>query len=143
MQNYFEMKIKAISENESFARSTVAGFALSLNPTIEQLSDIKTAVSEAITNSIVHGYQFNQDGEIIIKASINDKTMEIIIIDDGIGIEDVEQALTPFFTTKPDDERSGMGFTLMQSFMDELKVDSQLNRGTTIYMSKKINPLEE
>lgn len=143
MDNYFIMTIKAISENESFARSTVAGFALPLNPTIEQITDIKTAVSEGITNSIVHGYQSSQQGEIILKCRITNQTLEIIIIDNGIGIDNIDEALTPFFTTKPEEERSGMGFTLMQSFMDELRVESKPGCGTTIYMTKTINLSED
>lgn len=141
--NYFEMKIKAISSNESFARSSVAAFALSLNPTLEEINDIKTAVSEAITNSVVHAYDGIECGEIFLKVVIKDNVMEIIISDNGVGIEDVEKALVPFYTTKPDEERSGMGFTLMQSFMDSVSVTSKKGEGTTVVMVKTILEKEE
>lgn len=139
MNNYFEMKLKAISENEAFARNLVAGFAINLNPTIDEITDIKTAVSEAITNCIVHAYpDKNKDNFVEISASINDNRMEIIIKDYGVGIADVERAMLPFYTTHGTDERSGMGFTLMETFMDEMKVDSSAERGTTVTLVKFI-----
>lgn len=137
--NYFEMKLKAMSQNEKFARSTVASFAVSLNPTIDEINDIKTAVSEAVTNCVVHGYNCDENGDIFIKAVIENNTISIEIRDQGVGIGDVELALTPFYTTKPDEERSGMGFTLMQSFMDEMSVESQSGKGTTVVMKKTIS----
>ena len=114
--NSFDMKIKARSENEAFARQVVSSFAIGMNPTIDELEDIKTVVSEAVTNSIVHAYNNDSDKIIDIKASLDNDSMEIIIEDYGVGIDDVDKAVEPFFTTKPEDERSGMGFTLMKSF---------------------------
>lgn len=138
MKNYFEMKLKAISENEKFARNTVASFLIPLNPTLSEIDDIKTAVSEAVTNCVVHGYQYNEEGIIDINVKIEDCTATITIADSGVGIENVEQAMTPFFTTKPDDDRSGMGFTLMQSFVDKFDVYSTVGKGTMVVMVKKI-----
>lgn len=139
MNNYFEMKLKAISENEAFARNLVAGFAISLNPTIDEITDIKTAVSEAITNCIVHAYpDKNVDNFIDLSVSITDNKMEIIIKDSGVGITDVQKAVMPFYTTHGTDERSGMGFTLMETFMDEMKVDSTAGQGTTVTLIKHI-----
>lgn len=138
MKNYFEMKLKAISENEKFARNTVAGFLVGLNPTLSEIDDIKTAVSEAVTNCIVHGYQYDENGVINIKVEIENTTASITIADSGVGIADVEQAMTPFFTTRPNDDRSGMGFTLMQSFVDKFDVYSDVGKGTTVVMVKNI-----
>lgn len=139
MNNYFEMKLKAISENEAFARNLVAGFAISLNPTIDEITDIKTAVSEAITNCIVHAYPVkDKDNFIEISAGITENKMEIIIKDSGVGITDIQKAVMPFYTTHGTDERSGMGFTLMETFMDEMKVDSTTGQGTTVTLIKYI-----
>ena len=107
------------------------------NPSVAELSDIKTAVSEAVTNSIVHAYEKNS-GEIILEAEIIDNTLHINVCDSGVGIDDLDQALQPFYTTKPQEERSGMGFTIMQSFMDEIKVESKKGEGTKVYMTKII-----
>ena len=137
IENKMTLKISAVSENESFARTVVGCFALRLNPSISQISDIKTAVSEAVTNCIVHGYP-DKKGDIVIESYINDGSIHINIFDNGVGIPNINQALEPFYTTKPDEERSGMGFTIMQSFMDSVKVESSINNGTKIYMSKKI-----
>ena len=134
-KNKMKLVFSAKSENESFARSVVACFILNLNPTLSQLSDIKTAVSEAVTNAIVHGYK-GEDGQITIDAEIIDNTLHINIFDNGVGIENVEMALQPFFTTKEDEERSGMGFTIMKSFMDEVVVESKTGCGTKVYMTK-------
>jgi len=133
--NFMSLKIKAISKNEAFARSVVAAFCAAVNPTVEELNDVKTAVSEAVTNSIVHGYG-NNEGIIEINALLKDKTVHIEIIDSGLGITDIEKAKAPFFTTKAEDERSGMGFTVMESFMDTLEVSSNLNSGVIVKMSK-------
>lgn len=188
MKNYIKMELSAIGKNESFARSTVAAFALPLNPSLSELSDIKTAVSEAVTNCIVHAYaaapceknriviecetepaalKNNQDergmygmnGEIAMASTANetgeiDETTEtgetvaseeavggvlhIRVTDFGCGIDDVGRAIQPFYTTKEDEERSGMGFTIMQTFMDGFKVVSEKGVGTTVFMSKKI-----
>lgn len=140
MENYDnEMKLEFISNpnNEALARIAVASFAASLDPTIEEISDIKTAVSEAVTNCIIHGYE-NTKGIVIIKSRIKENVVEIEIIDSGKGIENVEKAKEPLFTTKPEEERSGMGFTIMESFMDEMKVTSRLEEGTTVYLKKII-----
>ena len=127
----------SLPENESFARSVVTFYAMRLNPSVAELSDIKTAVSEAVTNSIVHGYP-DEVGEIVLESEVVDGNLHINVFDRGIGIENVEQALEPFFTTKPNDERSGMGFTVMKSFMDEVIVKSEKGKGTSVYMVKRI-----
>lgn len=133
--NKMKLTFLSLSENESFARSVVSCFALKLNPSISQIADIKTAVSEAVTNSIVHGYQ-GEIGEITIECEIDENSIHINILDNGVGIADLNKALEPFYTTKPDEERSGMGFTIMKSFMDDVKVESSINNGTKIYMKK-------
>lgn len=134
-----EMKIEFISNpnNEALARISVASFVANLDPTIEEISDIKTAVSEAVTNSIIHGYE-NTKGIVTIKARIIHKTVEIEVIDNGKGIEDIEKAKEALYTTKPELERSGMGFTIMENFMDEMQVESAVGEGTTVIMKKTI-----
>lgn len=134
-----EMKLEFLSKscNESFARITVAAFASQLDPTIEELADIKTAVSEAVTNSIIHGYE-DAEGIIKIKGKIIKNVIEIEISDTGKGIENVEMARKPLYTTKANLERSGMGFTIMESFMDDVEIDSVLGLGTKVTMKKKI-----
>ncbi len=129
------LKLPAIGKNESLARSIVAAFAVELNPTTDELGDIKTAVSEAVTNSIVHGYP-NRDGEIEINAIIDGETLHIEVLDRGIGIPDIETALQPFYTTKESEERSGMGFTVMESFMDNLSVENRDGGGLKVTMEK-------
>lgn len=135
--NKMELSFSSLSQNESFARSVISCFALQLNPSVAQIADIKTAVSEAVTNAIVHGYP-DGNGKIILQSEIVDGVIHINVFDDGVGIENVEDALEPFYTSKPEDERSGMGFTIMQSFMDEVKVESQKGKGTKVYMSKNL-----
>lgn len=139
MINENEMKLEFISKsnNEAFARITVAAFVSQLDPTIEEISDIKTAVSEAVTNSIVHGYE-DKLGIINLKCKIKDREVTIEIADNGKGIENIEMAKQPLYTSKPNLERSGMGFTIMESFMDNLKVESVLGLGTKITMKKII-----
>lgn len=134
-----EMKIEFISNpnNEAFARISVASFVATLDPTIEEISDIKTAVSEAVTNSIIHGYE-NTRGIVTIKTRIIHNIVEIEVIDNGKGIEDIEKAKEALYTTKPELERSGMGFTIMESFMDEMQVKSTVGEGTTVFMKKII-----
>ena len=134
-----EMKIDFISDpnNEAFARISVASFVATLDPTIEEISDIKTAVSEAVTNSIIHGYE-NTRGIVTIKTRIIHNIVEIEVIDNGKGIEDIEKAKEALYTTKPELERSGMGFTIMESFMDEMQVKSTVGEGTTVFMKKII-----
>ncbi len=139
-----EMKLEFSSKtcNEAFARIAVAAFVSQLDPTIDELSDIKTAISEAVTNSIIHGYE-EGEGTVKIEARIYLDTVQIEIIDNGKGIENVEMAMKPLYTSKPDLERSGMGFTIMESFMDEVKVESALGFGTRVIMKKKITPKED
>ena len=138
MKNNMEIKFKAIAENQSFARNVVASFILPLNPSVNELEDIKTAVNEAVTNVIVHAYP-DKNGYIVMKISTNNNIVHISISDNGVGIQDIERALTPFYTTKPNEERSGMGFTVMESFMDKLEVLSN-KHGVTVSMSKEILP---
>jgi stage II sporulation protein AB (anti-sigma F factor) len=135
--NSMEIIFDAKSENESFARVAAAAFITRLDPTVEEIADIKTAVSEAVTNCIVHGYD-GCDGKITLKCSIEDAVVTIEIHDDGVGIENIGQALQPLYTTKPEQERSGMGFSFMEAFMDELEVVSGKTGGTTVIMKKKI-----
>ncbi len=135
MNNSMEIKFKAIAENEAFARNVVASFILPLNPSLSELSDIKTAVNEAITNVVVHAYP-NKVGFVTMKISIVGSKVKISISDNGVGIQDIERALTPFYTSKPDEERSGMGFTVMESFMDKLEVKNQ--NGLVVNMEKEI-----
>ena len=135
MNNKMKVIFSAISENEIFARSVISCFILRLNPSLSQLSDIKTSVSEAVTNAIVHAYK-DTVGEIVMEAEIEGNKIHINIFDNGVGIENIDMALEPFYTTKPDEERSGMGFTIMQSFMDNVKVESKKGLGTKVYMTK-------
>ena len=134
-----EMKIEFLSKsnNEAFARIAVAAFIAQLDPTIEELADIKTAVSEAVTNCIIHGYE-NSMGIVKVECKLKDNWVEIQISDSGKGIENIEMAKEPLYTTKPNLERSGMGFTIMESFMDEIEVESVLGIGTKVTMSKLI-----
>jgi stage II sporulation protein AB (anti-sigma F factor) len=137
--NYIKLEFPSKSCNEAFARTAVAAFAAQLDPNLEELGDIKTAVSEAVTNAIVHGYP-ESIGKIAMRLRIvKDNTLEITVRDWGRGIADVEQAMTPLYSTGGE-ERSGMGFTIMSSFMDKLKVRSVLGKGTTVTMHKSIIP---
>ncbi len=138
MKNSMEIKFKAIVENEAFARNVVASFILPLNPSLNEMEDIKTAVNEAITNVIVHAYP-NKTGYVTMKITTNNNIVQINISDNGVGIEDIERALVPFYTSKPNEERSGMGFTVMDSFMDKLEVKSN-KEGVTVSMIKEILP---
>lgn len=139
MSNTNEMIVEfnSVAQNESFARMVVAAFITSTNPTLEEVSDVKTAVSEAVTNSIIHGYE-DMDGMIRIKARVKGRQVYLEIIDRGKGIEDVRKAMEPMFTTKPDEERSGMGFSFMEAFMDRIEVESTYGQGTTVKMWKEI-----
>lgn len=132
-----EMKLEFLSksQNESFARSVVAAFIVQLDPTLDELADVKTAVSEAVTNAIIHGYECHM-GHITIISKIIGRTVEIEIKDDGKGIENIDLARQPLYTSKPEMERSGMGFTVMETFMDNVEVDSQPGIGTTIRLTK-------
>ena len=137
MKNRMELKLLSLSENEGFARSVVGAFATQLDPTLEEVADIKTAVSEAVTNCIIHAYP-DAVGEIAIVAELNGQTLRVRVADRGVGIEDVMQARQPFFSTAGDEARSGMGFTVMETFMDEVHVESATGRGTTVEMTKAI-----
>ena len=140
--NEMKLEFTSKSSNEAFARITVAAFASQLDPTIEELADIKTAVSEAVTNCIIHGYE-NTIGIVKVECKLKDNWIEIQISDSGKGIEDIELAKKPLYTTKANLERSGMGFTIMESFMDELKVESIPDVGTKVTMKKYIGKLNE
>lgn len=138
-ENYVELVISARSENESFARTCVASFVSSLDPTLDVISDIKTAVSEAVTNCIVHGYRGAACGYIKLHMAIfPEKIVKIAVEDFGCGISDINLARQPLFTTRPELDRSGMGFTIMENFMDELIVQSSPGNGTRVTMIKKI-----
>jgi stage II sporulation protein AB (anti-sigma F factor) len=139
-----EMKLEFLSKsnNESFARIAVAAFVAQLDPTIDEISDIKTAVSEAVTNCIIHGYE-EEEGIVKIKCKIFANTVEMEISDKGKGIEDIEKARQALYTSKPELERSGMGFTIMESFMDEVKIESVLGIGTKVTMKKIIKVQEK
>lgn len=140
-ENEMKLEFMSKSNNEAFARITVAAFAAQLDPTIEELADIKTAVSEAVTNCIIHGYE-NNPGIVKILSKISGNTVEIEISDMGKGIEDIEKAKKPLYTSKSNLERSGMGFTIMESFMDELNVESVVGLGTKVTMKKTIKKEE-
>lgn len=137
MNNKIEIKFKSLPENEAFARTCVASFCLQLNPTLDEISDIKTAVSEAVTNCVVHAYP-GKVGDIIMSLEIFDNILKVTITDFGVGIKDIEEAISPFYTSKPEEERSGMGFTVMDSFMDSLNVKNNTSKGVTIEMTKGI-----
>lgn len=132
------MKLLAKSKNEAFARNVVASFAIECSPTLEEINDIKTAVSEAVTNVVVHAYDKKEDGIMQIECRVfeDERTVEIVVRDFGKGIEDVKEAIEPFFTTAKDDERSGMGFTIIQTFMNEMEVTSIKGEGTVVTMKK-------
>lgn len=132
------LQFSALSQNESFARVTVAAFIAQLDPTMDELTEIKTVVSEAVTNAIIHGYENDPNGIVHIQVAIEENVIELSIKDTGCGIVDVEEARQPLFTTKPDLERSGMGFTIMENFMDEVEVFTQPGRGTEVRLKKHL-----
>ena len=138
MNNYMKLTFPARAENEVFARTCVSSFILQLNPSLSELSDIKTAVSEAITNAVVHAYPNDKNGKIYLEVNVEDKTVHIKIKDNGIGIANPKEAQEPFFTTKPDSEHSGMGFTVMQTFTDSLQIVTKSGCGTEINMKKTV-----
>ena len=141
--NHMRLEFDARPENESFARIAVSAFAVPMNPTMDVLSDIRTAVSEAVTNAIVHAYR-ELGGVIALEAVLREDGMLLLDIrDTGCGIADVEKAMQPFFTTQPEKERSGMGFSVMQSFMDAVRVDSRLGEGTCVHLEKRVRPEAE
>ncbi|MFD2672835.1 anti-sigma F factor [Marinicrinis sediminis] len=137
-QNRMKLQFASVSENEAFARVTVAAFASQLDPTVDELTDIKTVVSEAVTNSIIHGYDSNPACTITIEAKIEENCIYLSIEDEGGGIEDLDLARQPLYTSKPELERSGMGFTIMENFMDQIEVASDVGKGTRISMMKRI-----
>jgi len=136
--NHFRLEIPTCSENESLARVAVAALAAQLDPTLEDINDIKTAVSEAVTNAIIHGYS-EGSGDIIIYAEISKDELMVEITDHGKGIQDLDQARKPLFTTRPDLEMSGMGFTIMENFMDRVEVETNIGEGVVVRMWKKIS----
>lgn len=136
-KNEMILQFDSRSCNEGFVRVAVAAFCTQLNPTLEEVADIKTAVSEAITNSIIHGYE-NRVEKIQIECRTQDQTFYVTVKDHGKGIADIKKAMEPMFTTKPELDRSGMGFAFMEAFMDDLEVESEVGRGTTVRMKKKI-----
>ena len=135
--NYFKLEFEAKNVNESFARGVVSLFSTDLKPTVTEINDIKTAVSEAVTNAIVHGYQ-NKGGKIVLEAGLSGNKIDIKVSDTGVGIDDFDMAMQPFFTTKSQDEHSGMGFTLMDSFMNYLSVKPNNPSGVIVHMQKVI-----
>ncbi len=136
-RNSMKVEFPNQSDNERFARSVAAAFVLELDPTIDELSEIKTAISEAVTNAIIHGYD-NSQGIVTMEGTIFDDTVEFVISDNGVGIPDIRRAREPLFTGKPEMERSGMGFTIMETFMDSIDVESEVGKGTRITMAKKL-----
>lgn len=140
--NEMTLNFKAVSENEAFARSCVAAFCLQLNPTLDEITDIKTAVSEAVTNCVVHAYP-KEKGDVSINVKLTQDTAIISVSDYGVGISNFAKARQPFFTTKPDDERSGMGFTVMEGFMDKVYLLKNSEKGVTVLMEKKFGESEK
>ncbi len=136
--NRMKTEFLSKSDNEGFARFVVAAFVLECDPTLEELNDIKTAVSEAVTNSIIHGYNSLEDKLVVMEGEIENKTVTITITDYGQGIEDIQKAREPMYTSKPTEERSGLGFTIMESFMDTVEVKSKKGEGTRVTLTKRI-----
>ncbi|MBO5031860.1 MAG: anti-sigma F factor [Lachnospiraceae bacterium] len=143
MENQISMEFDALSENEGLARVVIAAFVARVDPTVDQVEDVKTAVSEAVTNAIIHGYAEN-GGRVVMKARLSDEgELSVDIIDSGVGIADVEQAMQPLFTTGAENERSGMGFSFMEAFMDGLEVESSPGQGTHVHMWKRFACTQE
>ena len=140
MDNFFSLSFAALSVNESFARTVTAAFTANLNPTVAEIMEIKTAVSEAVTNAVIHGYE-NRGAEksVRLNCRVSGRTLYIEVADDGVGIEDVARAMEPMFTSKPEQERSGLGFAVMEGFMDSVNVKSELGKGTVVEMMKRLN----
>lgn len=138
MENNIKILLDAHSINEGFARMAAAAFSAQLDPTLEELADIKTAISEAVTNAIIHGYE-GKPGTVTLSMRANNRLLTFIVTDEGRGIADIAKAMQPMFTSKPDLDRSGMGFTVMESFMDSLTVNSTPGHGTTVMMTKTIH----
>ena len=140
MENTMFLRLTAKSENESLARSCISAFILPLNPNVSELNDIKIVVSEAVTNAIVHGYP-DTEGDIVINAEYVDDDVYIEVIDTGVGIENVDEAVKPKFTTRGESDRAGMGFSVMKALMDDIDVQSEINKGTKVVLHKKINSM--
>lgn len=140
-ENMMKIEFLSKSQNEGFARVAVAAFASQLDPTIEELTDIRTAISEAVTNSIIHGYENKESGIVKIQAYIKEREITVTVEDNGRGIDNIELAMQPLYTSRPDLERSGMGFTVMETFMDSLQVESTQEKGTKITMKKLFKAL--
>jgi len=144
MENKMTIQFSAIGSNEAFARAAAAAFIADMDPTIEELTEIKTGVSEAVSNSIIHGYREAPDGIVELECRVYEDRMIVLVVRDwGIGIEDVEKARQPMFTTGSAEERSGMGFTVMESFMDRVDVESEAGKGTTVTMTKQLDVCNE
>ncbi|MDV2580879.1 anti-sigma F factor [Alkalibacillus haloalkaliphilus] len=139
MNNHMKVEMAAKSENESFARVVVASFISQLDPTMDELTEVKTVVSEAVTNAIIHGYEDVDQGIVELECHIDEQEVSLKIIDYGKGIPDIDEAVEPMYTSKPELERSGMGFTIMENFMDEFEVVSAEGQGTTVTLRKKFN----
>ncbi|WAA10507.1 anti-sigma F factor [Fervidibacillus albus] len=142
MKNEMQLQFSALSQNESFARVAVAAFVAQLDPTLDEITEIKTVVSEAVTNAIIHGYENQEDGMIYLCVKIDGNVVEMEIRDQGVGIPNVEEAKQPLFTTKPELERSGMGFTIMENFTDEMIVESKPKEGTVVRLRKQLSKTE-
>ncbi len=134
--NKIELKFSAIIENEPFVRTAISAFILPLNPTLDELSEVKTIISEAVSNAIIHGYNYDSSKDVYLKAKITENLLEVTIQDYGVGIENIEQALKSSFTTRPDQEHAGMGFTIMKTFSDKFDVRSQKDIGTRVTITK-------
>ena len=142
MKHDMELAFSSDARNEAFARMVISAFLVRRNPTMSAISEVRTAVSEAVTNAIVHAYAGNTDGRVYLKASLNHEMLEIEVADEGCGIENIELAMQPFYTTQKDSERTGMGFSLMMSFMDRVIVESFPGKGTKVLMFKQIESEE-
>jgi stage II sporulation protein AB (anti-sigma F factor) len=143
MENEMTLSFTAISENEALARMTLTFFVAALDPTLEEISEYKTVISEAVTNAIIHGYEEDRSGVVSVHAALDGREVTVTISDKGGGIDNVEEAMQPMYTSKPERERSGMGFTIMESFTDSLSVDSLQGGGTTVTFKKKFSPVQE
>lgn len=142
LENRMELRFASISQNEALARTVAAAFATQLNPTLEELTDVRTAVSEAVTNAIIHGYENRRDETVTLRGELYPSRLVFVIEDQGKGIEDVELARQPFYTTQPDMERSGMGFSVMEAFMDRVSVESAPGKGTRVRLEKRLRQVE-
>lgn len=138
MKNQMKLQFSALSQNESFARVTVASFIAQLDPTMDELTEIKTVISEAVTNAIIHGYENDPQGVVYIEVMLEEEAVHLKIKDTGKGIDDLEKARMPLYTTKPELERSGMGFTIMENFMDKVEIETEKGKGTTVYLTKHL-----